>query len=399
MPIDSKLIFKNHFGYTPVHTTYAPGVVELLGSQSASNDGLSLLLAIDKKVSISSAPRYDGRVEIISDDMQGKPSTFWVTNQEPTGGSLHLDIVRAVMGQLRRHGVGFGGFNAAIHNSIPSPNLGDNTALATAVALTIRKLYPYRLTETGSMINPPPRDKYGRVTPPIKAEMRAIASLCHRVESALVETPPAKDAQLACLFGKKYHALCIDNKFDSIEFVPIYGQIAIILFEFESEGESFKTLQKQIAEQCRAAAIALRGKSLRSVDLPYLKSNKHLLTQRQYDCAYHTIAEIQRVIYAIRALQEGDFEQFGYLMLLSYESLRDYLKNTTSEVDLLIELARKMQGFYGARMIERGSGYATINLVSADHYQEFINRVTTAFKDKTGRTLNTVICIACDGAQ
>jgi len=46
-----------------------------------------------------------------------------------------------------------------------------------------------------------------------------------------------------------------------------------------------------LREHCESAARALAAKSLRSVELPWLKANRGNLNQRQYECAYHVVAK------------------------------------------------------------------------------------------------------------
>src|ERR1041385_1863961 len=69
-------------------------------------------------------------------------------------------------------------------------------------------------------------------------------------------------------------------------------------------------------------------------------SNKSKVAQREYEGARHVVSEIQRVAFAERALGEDDHRQLGQYMFQSHESSRDFLKNSTPELDALVELAR-----------------------------------------------------------
>jgi len=95
------------------------------------------------------------------------------------------------------------------------------------------------------------------------------------------------------------------------------------------------------------------------VDPKYLGANKEKLTEREYQCAYHIVGEIQRVVFGARALRDGDFVQFGQFMFQSHESSRDFFKNSTPELDALVDAARELDGCYGARLTGGGFGGAT----------------------------------------
>lgn len=83
------------------------------------------------------------------------------------------------------------------------------------------------------------------------------------------------------------------------------------------------------------------------------------------------ITENMRGNEAKQALQNSDLTRFGQLMYSSHESLdRDY-EVSCRELNLMIDVARKMEGVYGARMTGGGFGGCTINLVEQNVLQEF----------------------------
>src|SRR5207245_3991907 len=66
--------------------------------------------------------------------------------------------------------------------------------------------------------------------------------------------------------------------------------------------------------------------------------------------ALHVVGEIERVVRAVDLLALGDGAGFGALMNESHESSRINFENSTAELDLLVELARKIPGVLGARL-------------------------------------------------
>ena len=129
-----------------------------------------------------------------------------------------------------------------------------------------------------------------------------------------------------------------------------------------------------------------------------MEANKSRLTQREYECARHVVSEIRRVAVAERALREDDHRQFGQLMFQSHESSRDLLKNSTPELDTLVELARAHPGCLGARLTGGGFGGATISLVSYHQAESFMEHRALQYEKRTGRTLQPLLCQVVDGA-
>jgi galactokinase len=132
--------------------------------------------------------------------------------------------------------------------------------------------------------------------------------------------------------------------------------------------------------------------------LANLKASRARLNEREYECAYHVVSEIQRVVFGERALRDEDHAQFGQYMFQSHESSRDFLKNSCPELDLLVALARAHPACLGARLTGGGFGGATINLVRHHELPSFLEAIPRQYGEKTGRTLNPVVCQIVDGA-
>ena len=74
----------------------------------------------------------------------------------------------------------------------------------------------------------------------------------------------------------------------------------------------------------------------------------------------------------------------GRLMSASHQSLRDDYQVSCSELDILVESAEAQPGVFGARMTGGGFGGCTVNLVERSSFESFRQRVSRAYKEKTG---------------
>jgi galactokinase len=154
----------------------------------------------------------------------------------------------------------------------------------------------------------------------------------------------------------------------------------------------------ELRQNCESAARKLGAKALRSLELRQVEANKSRLNPREYECAHHVVGEIARVVAGARVLRADDHKQFGQFMFQSHESSRDFLKNSTRELDLLVELARQHPGCLGARLTGGGFGGATINLVSYHQAESFMRHMSQKYEERTGVKLTPVVCQIVDGA-
>jgi galactokinase len=391
-----KNVFKKHFGYTPTHVVRAPGRLEVLGNHTDYNEGLVLSVAVDRYVSIAASPRADGKIELISSAFPQR-DLFWMSELKHNPAAPWADYVKGVLVQLRKRGVHFSGFSAAIDSTIPiGAGMSSSAAMEVATALILRQLFPYSLTELGASI-PPPRDNRGRLPPVGAKEKLHLARLCQAAEIEFVGVNCGLLDQLSSLFGRAYHVMNIDCRFQSVHHSPMLGQ-AVVVCDSGVKHQLAAGEYNALREHCESAAHALSAKSLRSVELSWLKANRGNLNQRQYECAYHVVSEIQRVVFAEKALNDDDHRQFGQYLFLSHESSRDFLKNSCPELDLLVELARAQPGCLGARLTGGGFGGATINLVAYHQAESFIAAMAEQYEQRTGRKMRPVVCQIVDGA-
>jgi galactokinase len=394
---DAVSLFKRHFGRAPVEVVRAPGRLELLGNHTDYNEGLVLSLAVDKYIQVVAAPRADGKIELVSSAFP-HPEIFPANEFKKNPAAPWADYVKGVLDQLRRRGVAFSGFSAAIDGTIPmGAGMSSSAALEVATALTVRRLFPYTLAETGCAV-PPQRDRQGRLPALANAEKMFLAKLCRAAENDFVGVRVGLLDQISSLFGKAWNVMEIDFRFLTVELSPMAGE-AIVICNSGVKHSLVAGDYNELREQCEGAAKALGAKSLRSVDPKFLSANKGRLTERQYQCAYHVVGEIQRVVFAARALREDDHRQFGQYMFQSHESSRDFLKNSVPELDLLVELARAHPGCLGARLTGGGFGGATINLVAHHQAEDFMRTLARQYEEKTGRKLEPILCQIVDGAE
>jgi galactokinase len=93
-----------------------------------------------------------------------------------------------------------------------------------------------------------------------------------------------------------------------------------------------------------------------------------------------------------------DMKSLGKLMYESHFSLRDDYEVSCRELDLLVEIAQRTDGVYGARMTGGGFGGCTVNLVQAEAVDEFAATARREFARVIGSPPEVYVCVAAEGA-
>jgi len=145
-------------------------------------------------------------------------------------------------------------------------------------------------------------------------------------------------------------------------------------------------------------ATGAEEESLRDVRPSDLAKAKSKLGDLLWRRARHVVTENARVLEAVKVLEAGDLERFGFLMNASHDSLRDDYEVSSKELDALVEIARKQPGVLGARMTGAGFGGCTVNLVKADAAKAFAGAVAKGYQETMGLKAEVYICHASDGA-
>ncbi|MEK7780937.1 MAG: galactokinase family protein [Verrucomicrobiota bacterium] len=394
---DAPALFKKHFNHTPTHLVQAPGRLEVLGNHTDYNNGLVMSVAVDKYIHIAAAPRNDGKVELVSTAF-ATPEIFSVSDIKPNPAASWANYVKGVLVQLQKRGVHFGGFNAAIHSTLPmGAGMSSSAALEVATAMTVRRLHPFTLNDLG--LGTPPKPDVKGVLPQVNpAERMNYAKVCRAAENEFVGVPCGILDQVSSLFGKPAHVMEIDCASLTVGHAPLSG-VAMVVCNSMVKHELVGGEYKELRDNCEAAARKLGVKFLRTAEMKQLLAAKAQLSQREFECAHHVISEIARVVAGERALRANDMAQFGQYMFQSHESSRGFLKNSTKELDILVELARQHPACLGARLTGGGFGGATINMITHHEAESFIAYMESGYEKQAGVKMKPLVCLVVDGAN
>lgn len=120
--------------------------------------------------------------------------------------------------------------------------------------------------------------------------------------------------------------------------------------------------------------------SLRDANRSMLEESKTEMDQTVYNRCSFSIDENQRVLNMVDAFNRNDLEKVGTILYEAHEGISKLYEVSCSESDFLVAYAKKNSQVLGARQTGGGFGGCTLNLVHEDAIEEFIRRVSKAYK-------------------
>lgn len=357
----------------------APGRVNLIGEHTDYNDGFVMPAAIDFSTTVTVTPRADRVVTVFShnfsetaefdlDDLNPKPARHW------------SDYVRGVAVTLERAGHRLNGATLRVNGEVPiGSGLSSSAAIEVATALAL-------LENSGLSLN--------RVE---------LARICQRAENEFVGMHCGIMDQFISCCGQEGKALLLDCRSLEYKLLPLPEEARLVICNTMVKHELAAGEYNKRRTECEAGVNHFaKGRpavrALRDVTEFELEAARADLPELVYRRCRHVITENARVLEAASALEQGDLDRFGELMEQSHRSLREDYEVSCAELDLLVLLAQRVRGVFGARMTGGGFGGCTVNLVNAEDVDVFKQIVSHGYQAQTGLKPEIYVCSVAAGA-
>lgn len=233
---------------------------------------------------------------------------------------------------------------------------------------------------------------------------RNIALLCQRAENEFAGSRCGIMDQFTACLGRAGHAILLDCRSLDSEYLRVPSSARILVSNTMVKHELASSEYNRRREECEEGVHGLAKRipgieSLRDVTIEQLEQFGPELDKRVLRRCRHVVTENARTLAGAAALKRGDLAEFGRLMIQSHESLRDDYEVSCKELDIMVELARGVEGVYGSRMTGGGFGGCTVSLVDAVRANEFASTVAAGYFQKTGITPDIYACMASAGAS
>jgi galactokinase len=238
----------------------------------------------------------------------------------------------------------------------------------------------------------------------LNIERAELAKLCQKAENEFVGARVGIMDQFISFFGEPDKALLLDCRSLERKLLPLPQDVQLVVCNTMVKHELAASAYNERRTQCeegvsRLSSVIPNVTALRDVTPEQLEEHRKELREMIYRRCKHIVTENERVLAAANALAQSDVRRFGELMNESHQSLRDDYEVSCAELDLMVELARNVEGVYGARMTGGGFGGCTVNLVARNNVGLFQNRVAAGYKKATGLKPEIYVCNAVNGAE
>ena len=366
---------------TESRTFRAPGRVNLIGEHTDYNDGFVMPAAIDFYTWVKVAPLATRKLQIRSENFDEDEEVEIDLDDQNSKRGHWSDYPVGVAVMLERAGHRLRGARLEIRGEVPiGSGLSSSAAIEVATACAL-------VANSG-----------------LNIDKRELALICQQAENEFVGARVGIMDQFVSLFGQAHKALLLDCRLLGFKLLPVPDNVRLIICNTMVKHELASSAYNERRAQCEAGVKYLQRdlpqvKALRDVSPEQLEQFGGDLPEVVYRRCRHVISENERVFMAANALERVDLDEFGELMAESHRSLRDDYEVSSSELDTMVELAQTIEGVYGARMTGGGFGGCTVNLVVADHTEEFRARVAEGYERATKITPEIYVCNASNGAE
>jgi galactokinase len=361
-----------------VRCVRAPGRVNLIGEHTDYNLGFVLPAAIDREIRIAYVRTGDRRVELTRVDGGGRLG-FDLGAPRQRDGSW-LDYIAGTAWALSEAGLPTSGLRGIIASDLP-----ENSGLSSSAAIELAAAWAL-LDEAATEVEP-----------------LALARICQRAENGYVGVQSGLMDQFASSCGVADHALLLDCRSFGWRPVALPAGVSLVVLHSGSRRKLDGSAYNERRSQCEAAVAALADldpsiQSLRDVSPAELAAGRHLMDPLVARRAEHIVAENDRVLATVTAMEAGDLAVLGAMFAAGHASLRDLFEISSPELDALVEIAAAVPGVVAARMTGGGFGGCTVNLVRPDAVDALEAAVMADYPARTGLTPMVLRVVAADGA-
>lgn len=353
--------FEELYAKAPDGVWAAPGRVNLIGEYTDFNDGFVMPLALPHTAVAAVSRRTDGVLRVHSADAPGGVVRLGTDELVPLSDTGWAAYPAGVVWALREAGHDITGADIHLTSTVPTgAGLSSSAALEVVTALALNDLYELGLSAP------------------------ELAVLAQRAENAFVGVPCGVMDQMASACCTDGHALYLDTRDLSqrqVPFDPAAVGLQLLVVDTRVKHALGDGAYAERRAGCETGARALGARTLREVPYAHLPAALDRLAGeeekvRRY--VRHVVSDNHRVERVIGLLDAGDVRAVGPVLVEGHVSLRDDLRVSCAELDLVVSSA-VAAGALGARMTGGGFGGSAIVLVETADADTVTKAVLEAF--------------------
>ncbi|MFF4960392.1 galactokinase [Streptomyces sp. NPDC001222] len=351
--------FTELYGTAPEGVWSAPGRVNLIGEYTDFNEGFVMPFALPHTAVAAVSRRTDGILRLHSADIDGPIVELHVDELQPLTNASWAAYPAGVVWVLREAGHPVTGADLHLSSTVPTgAGLSSSAALEVVTALALNDLFGLGLTRP------------------------ELARLAQRAENDFVGVPCGVMDQMASACSTEGHALHLDCRDLSIRQIPfdLAAQgLALLVVDTRVKHALGDGAYAERREGCEEGARQLGVSHLRDVAYEDLQAALGRLSdERVRRYVRHVVSDDHRVDRVVALLDAGDVRAIGPVLTEGHVSLRDDLRISCPELDLVVDTANA-SGALGARMTGGGFGGSAVVLTEAAEADTVTKAIEEAF--------------------
>ena len=375
---------KLYGGEGDIRTFFSPGRVNLIGEHTDYNGGHVFPCALTLGTYGIARKRNDRKIRFYSDNFSGLGvMETSLDDLVPSPAAKWTNYPKGVIWAFEKKGDSIAqGMDVLVYGNIPNGSgLSSSASLEVLTGVILKDLFD------------------------IEISMQDIALIGQYSENHYNGCNCGIMDQFAVAMGKKDCAVFLDTNTLQYEYATVKLEDAKIVITNSKVKHSL--VDSAYNDRRRESETALKDLQ-KVVDIRTLGD----LTEEEFEIhkdaigdeickkrAKHAVYENQRTIRAVKALKENDIAGFGRLMNQSHISLRDDYEVSCEEIDILVDLAWKINGVVGSRITGGGFGGCTVSIVKNDAVETFVEQVGKGYKEQTGHEAEFYVVEIGDGAR
>lgn len=371
-----KHIFTEKFSSVP-QIYFSPGRINLIGEHIDYNDGYVMPAAINKGIYFAVAANQSNHIRFYAVDFD---ETFSVDIADVSRMEGWKNYVLGVVNELLLLGKAIKGFDCVFAGDIPSgAGMSSSAAVEGGLAFALNSIFNCGLTLT------------------------EMALLCQRAEHTFPLVNCGIMDMYANLHGHKDHVLLLDCKNNTHKCFPLklagYKIVLINSKVHHSLADGAYNVRRQHCEEgLKILRKELAVNSFRDIeDAETIAPFKDMMKPEVFNCCQYVVEEIQRTKTAALLLQQNNLSAFGKLMFETHDGLSKLYKVSCVELDFLVKAAAANSQVIGARLMGGGFGGCSINIVEEKSVIDFIEEITTTYKNQFGILPEAYVMQTADG--
>lgn len=357
--------FEKSFGSAPQKVVLSPGRINIIGEHIDYNDGYVLPAAIDKVICFAFAKNDTQKSRIVAIDLN-EDFEIDLTQEITLSDVVWTNYIRGVIKQLQDNGFVFEGFNCVFSSNIPvGSGLSSSAALECGTIFGIKALFDLKIEKVDISLLGQKAEHWVGINCGIMDQFSSV----HGLENKVI----------------KLDCNTLDFEYHNADF----KDYSLVLFDSNVKHSLFTSEYNTRRIECEQGLAIIKEnfpaiKSFRDCTEEQLLSIEDKISPTVFKRVHFVVKEINRVIKACEALDNGNIELLGQLLFETHYGLSQEYEVSCAELDMLVDTAKADDAIIGSRLMGGGFGGCTINLIKKGHENEVKSKFSNLYLDTFG---------------